>query len=990
MAEKKNFMNIRTLTDRENISSQNRNGTDVPQPTPHTSETVKDSKTSGEPKSFLAKIWQAIINVLLRTPLISSRAEDAAPPDVKVKGMPLADRAKIYEARYGPFPRPITEQHLSSYAALRRLSAEVSKVVFFTIKAIICYGLWIALGYALNWCLHVAIPDRWGRAMTRVPAFFVVAWYLAGLFPVLIFALSDGAFELFKDYHAFFQRESFGTAKWQTPRALHMKTHWLFKYQSAYDPAGVVEKTVDKVMTLARWLSLRGLPTNPHKHGFFPVAPFGFGTWICYPLSSLARHLIIFGLPGSGKTASFIMSYVRNAGTLCSAVVMDIKGEIYRHCAHKFKRVFRFDLENAHLSDRLLLGRMLRRDYDFAQTIARSMIQYDPNKASSGNDKFFRANGMALLTALLLHLAETNPDFTPGEIFKFLEDHPVANTKENGLIPQLLASKNSHTREIIAGMPVRAAETFDGILSNMTEALQTFKSPHIIKIFSPPTKEEYENGYRAFDPFSLRQKGTGLFIVVPEDRAALLGNVVGTVINLTSGVLRRTAQPEECDKYLPQHALRVLPPAEIKTFAKNFREKLKKENAHLSAEAFAERFPPPAYIELLSKGIKDYYLEKTGYADAAANPSYCCFIVDEAANVQLLGLREDTGVGRGRKLPYLLVYHNTDQLEVQFGREYARTITETINTRIFLPGLEGETARYASGLLKRTTTFSRTVTDAKGDQFDSLRTQEMGRELMTEDEVRTLSEYNQALMVALTFDPMRISFPREQVKIDATVTEPQAHGRVIAPAALNEQSGQYLTEFVADAKFAEKMEGYTSARASLDLSLGTKSVTAEAVSANKRDRKINLTPAQPAASATVSSAPEQEAEGTMPETVADELASEADLWSLVMSDDPMSEKASAKDADETPLEVMKTAAQREAEENIEDDMKQHEAGGRKNQNDVAAPPQLGFSLSLWARQDSESDGAEREPTNTEAGDEEEYVRGQKKRFKQKKPTRMRM
>lgn len=827
-----------------------------------------DTRRPAPKQNLPARLWQRFRSLVLNFPLLSAPVDDA-PRKAIVKGMSYQDRAKIYEARYGPFPRPINEQHLTSYAALRRLTVELSKTGFVVLKTIVCYALWLALGYVGSTLLYLIFPEWWSRAMGRVPAFFNWSWYLLGLLPVLIYILFDGALNIFADYHVFGQRESYGTAKWQLPQALQQKTGWIFKYQPSYTPEGLFSEIACWLAAFARNLTMRNLPSNPHKHGFFPIAPFGFGTWVCYPLSSLARHLIIFGIPGSGKSASFIMSYVRSAGVLCSAVVMDIKGEIYRHCAHKFERVFRFDLENAHLSDRILLGRMLRRDYDFAQTIARSMIQYDPNRASSGNDKFFKANGMALLTALLLHLADTNPDFTPGEIFKFLEDHPVADTKENGLIPQLLASTNPHTREIIAGMPVRAAETFDGILSNMTEALQTFKSPQIIKIFSPPTEEEYKRGCRAFDPFMLRKKGTGLFIVVPEDRAALLGNVVGTVINLTSGVLRRTAHNDECEKYLPSHALRVMSPGEVKNFAENFRKKLQRENSSLSQADFAAKFTPEKFSDLMSKAIKDNYLEKTGLSEAAEDPAYCCFIIDEAANVQLVGLREDTGVGRGRKLPYLLVYHNTDQLEVQFGRDYARTITGTIGTRIFLPGLEGETARYASSLLRRTTTFSRTVTDAKKDDFDSARTQEIGRELMTEDELRTLAEYHQAVMVALTFDPMRIAFPRQQVLVDKKVAKLPVYSQPIAPDALSGQSALNISEFTANANLIEKQKNYVS----LDKEQIKPPFPSSSLPSEVSKAKINLLP------------PTSKKETALPTSVVEQ----ANLFELVLSDAEKSE-----------------------------------------------------------------------------------------------------
>lgn len=742
----------------------------------------------------LRMILQAARGVLISVPLISRPAESPQDLHVNPEGMSLQDKAKFWEAEYGPFPRPINEQHISSYAAWRRISMELTLTSTVAVNALVCFVVWILIGRYLNVLLHFVIGERWAAASMRMPLFWAVVWLVLGLLPILLITLVDGAFTLWKPYYVYLQRETYGTAKWQLPKQLYKSKKWLFRYQEPPSDWSNPKKTIiQSVLKLLRYLWIGNIPEDPLKHRMFPVAPFGFGTWVCFPLGQFARHLILFGIPGSGKSASFIMSYVRSAASLGSSFVMDIKGEMFRHCAHYYKRVFRIDFEEAHLSDRFLLGRMLRRDYDFARTVGQSIVKYDPDQPSGGgNDAFFRSNAAQLLTAFLLHLSETDPDFHPGDIFAFLEAHPADDKEENGLVEQLRNSANKDVREIIAGMPTRAAETFDGIVSNMTEGLQAFKDPHVIKVFTPPTKEELDKGCRIFDPFVLRQEGTACFMVITEGKAKRIGNVLGTLINIVYNSLRRTGDARDTDAYLPQHAVRMFSPKEVNAFSRNFQHQFCAARG-LSPFDLFRRVTPEEYSRELGNALKNHYISTYKLEQAAAKPCFVFFIVDEAGNVSLIGLREKTGVGRAFNVAFILVYHSVAQMATQLGRDYADTVKGTVGTRIFLPGLEGDTAKYASFLLRRTTTLQSSGTDSRNDAFDSNRVSETGRDLMTEDEVRTLLEYKQAVMVSFALDPFRIAFPPEQTKLDAHITAPSAYCPPLTPPGLDQQIQDFRT-----------------------------------------------------------------------------------------------------------------------------------------------------------------------------------------------------
>ena len=64
------------------------------------------------------------------------------------------------------------------------------------------------------------------------------------------------------------------------------------------------------------------------------------------------------------------------------------------------------------------------------------------------------------------------------------------------------------------------------------------------------------------------------------------------------------------------------------------------------------------------------------------------FVLDEAANVPLVGLKEIAGVGRGRRIGLILGYQNLPQVHDQYGQEGGNAILGSIGTMIFLPGLD--------------------------------------------------------------------------------------------------------------------------------------------------------------------------------------------------------------------------------------------------------------------------------------------------------------
>src|SRR5216684_4889587 len=135
------------------------------------------------------------------------------------------------------------------------------------------------------------------------------------------------------------------------------------------------------------------------------------------------------------------------------------------------------------------------------------------------------------------------------------------------------------------------------------------------------------------------------------------------------------------------------------------------------------------------------------------------FVLDEAANVPLVGLKEIAGVGRGRKIGLILGYQNLPQVQDQYNHYGAHATLGSIGTMIFLPGLDDATTQFASRRIGQTTVWSHTTIDARGRKMDSERQSETGRALMDPTELRQMVKHTQCVVVIDSAPPTKASYP---------------------------------------------------------------------------------------------------------------------------------------------------------------------------------------------------------------------------------------
>jgi type IV secretory pathway TraG/TraD family ATPase VirD4 len=117
------------------------------------------------------------------------------------------------------------------------------------------------------------------------------------------------------------------------------------------------------------------------------------------------------------------------------------------------------------------------------------------------------------------------------------------------------------------------------------------------------------------------------------------------------------------------------------------------------------------------------------------------------------------GVGRGRKVAVVLAYQNLGQVYAHYGRDGGDAVLGSINTMVFLPGLDQRTTEFAARRVGRTTVLQHTTVDATGTQNDAERLAETKRDLIDAAELRQLVRHKQAVAIIDTAPPIKFTYP---------------------------------------------------------------------------------------------------------------------------------------------------------------------------------------------------------------------------------------
>src|SRR5258708_26494140 len=369
-------------------------------------------------------------------------------------------------------PRPADEPDLDSFHAATRFFSDLSRAGTLILSSSIAGYLLFRSGQVLN------LDFKW---MTFV--------LLGAVFAALV-----GVFEsasLAYPYYSINQRLTHGSPRWATIGDLRAKG--LAHLSSKPLPYGAV-----RIGRLSSALS-------PRQYD------------LILGLKQLLTHTGIFGPSDSGKSATFYMNMLRDWSQCGSALVMDVKGELYAHTARYYDNVHRFDLENPALSD---LWNPLPRclgNGEFAHSIASIVVGYEPENMKVNDGTHYWISGeTALMKALCLHLPTIAASPTLPMIKEYLSRNDLKKLTE-----EMQGSEDDES-PIESGKfsKVDPEKTQGGVITGLNNKIAPLRSPNAMSILKTVTEEEAQRGVREIDLKCLRTPSTAIFIVLSERQAS--------------------------------------------------------------------------------------------------------------------------------------------------------------------------------------------------------------------------------------------------------------------------------------------------------------------------------------------------------------------------------------------------------------------------------------------------------------------------------------
>jgi len=385
--------------------------------------------------------------------------------------MSFRSRIEKIDADYF-IPRPADEPDLDSFHAASRFLKDVSRSGSLLLSSSIAGYLFFRSGQILN------LEFKW---MTFV---------LIGALSAALIGVFEGV-SMAYPYYSINQRLTHGSARWAS--IADLKARGLAHSSRKPLPFGAV-----RIGRLSSALSLRQYD-------------------LILSLKHLLTHTGIFGPSDSGKSATFYMNILRDFSQFGSALVMDVKGELYAHTARYYRHVYRIDLENPARSD---LWNPLPRclgNGELAHSIASILVGYEPENMKVNDSTHYWISGeTALLKALCLHLPTVALNPTLPMIKEYLSLNDLKKLGE-----EMQNSTDLEARiEWGNFIKVDAEKTQGGVITGINNKLAPLRSPNAMRILRSATTVELARGIREVNLANLRQQGSAIYVVLSETQAS--------------------------------------------------------------------------------------------------------------------------------------------------------------------------------------------------------------------------------------------------------------------------------------------------------------------------------------------------------------------------------------------------------------------------------------------------------------------------------------
>jgi type IV secretion system protein VirD4 len=387
-------------------------------------------------------------------------------------------------------PRPADEPELDSFQAARRFFQDLSSCGTLLLSSSLAGYLFFRSGMMLP------LDLKW------------LVFILIGALLVTFVGVIE-SINLAYPYYSLNQRLTHGSARWAT--IAELKAKGLAHRAGKPLPRGAV-----RVGRLSSALSAR---------------PYD----LILPLERLLTHTGIFGPSGSGKSATFYMNILRDWSEYGSALVMDVKGELYAHTARYYDQVYRLDLQNAACSD---LWNPLPRclgNGELAHSIASIVVSYEADiMKANENTHYWLSGETALMKALCLHMPTIAAKPTLPMIKEYLSRSDLKKLADD------LKNSDDEEAQIEWGnvSKVDPEKTLGGVISGLNNKIGPLRSPNVISILKTATAAELARGVREINLADLRIPRTAIYIVLSEDQAVDYHIVLELIFGLAAIELR--------------------------------------------------------------------------------------------------------------------------------------------------------------------------------------------------------------------------------------------------------------------------------------------------------------------------------------------------------------------------------------------------------------------------------------------------------------------
>jgi len=391
-------------------------------------------------------------------------------------------------------PRPADEPELDSFQAARRFFQDLSSCGTLLISSAVAGYLFFRSGQMLD------LDLKW------------LVFVLLGALLVAFVGVIE-SINLAYPYYSLNQRLTHGSARWAT--IAELKDKGLAHRAGKPLPRGAV-----RVGRLSSALSAR---------------PYD----LILSLERLLTHTGIFGPSGSGKSATFYMNILRDWSEYGSALVMDVKGELYAHTARYYDHVYRLDLENPALSD---LWNPLPRclgNGELAHSLASIVVGYESDKMKANESTHYWLSGeTALMKALCLHLPTIAANPTLPMIKEYLSRHDLKKLGED------MKDSEDQEAQIEWGnfSKVDPEKTGGGMITGLNNKIGPLRSPNVISILKSATPADLARGVREINLAQLRIPRTAIYIVVSEDNASKYRIVLELIFGLAAIEMRDSTE----------------------------------------------------------------------------------------------------------------------------------------------------------------------------------------------------------------------------------------------------------------------------------------------------------------------------------------------------------------------------------------------------------------------------------------------------------------